>query len=135
MSDPIPTLVGEQNPYSLDPDDALLPFPAQSAGARLARILGLSRSQYLRTFRRANLVDGPGYTARLAREKAWQLVEDPGVLVLLGRRVCAAFGVRTAAFQREGRFYVLPHPSGMCRVWNEPDAVDRARRLLREFLP
>lgn len=147
MSDPLPTLVGEQNPYSLDPDAALLPVPRQSAGARLARILGLSRSEYLRRFRRANLVDGTGWSERLAEEKArWVLGRDQGAIVLLGRRVARTFR-RAAAYEgvgpcpdepfftREGRFYLLPHPSGLCRAWNDPGAAERARRLLVEFLP
>jgi hypothetical protein len=29
----------------------------------------------------------------------------------------------------------LPHPSGLCRLWNEPGAVTRARRLLAEVAP
>jgi hypothetical protein len=30
------------------------------------------------------------------------------------------------------RVAVLPHPSGLCRIWNLPDAVDRARATMRE---
>lgn len=32
-------------------------------------------------------------------------------------------------------FACLPHPSGLCRLWNEPGAVTRARRLLAEVAP
>jgi hypothetical protein len=27
---------------------------------------------------------------------------------------------------------VLPHPSGLCRLWNQPDSVMRARAALQE---
>ena len=35
-----------------------------------------------------------------------------------------------------GQFLVsLPHPSGLCRAWNEPSAVARARDILRRACP
>jgi hypothetical protein len=32
-------------------------------------------------------------------------------------------------------FLSLPHPSGLCREWNEPTSVIRARLVLRELAP
>lgn len=57
--------------------------------------------------------------------------------VLLGRKVAAAFDAGAPlTVQRDGArgrlLVVLPHPSGLCRVWTQQhDAIDRARALLR----
>lgn len=32
-------------------------------------------------------------------------------------------------------FVLLPHPSGLCREWNDPSAVTRARRVLEFVAP
>lgn len=58
-------------------------------------------------------------------------------LVLAGRRVINAFGfpVRDvpALFSvGDTRVLNVPHPSGRCRTWNDPDAVRELRRLIRE---
>lgn len=63
---------------------------------------------------------------------------DPrwGRLLLCGRRVAAAFGHRTARVWGStlGRLTFLPHPSGLCRFWNDPSAVEACRELLAEGL-
>ena len=47
---------------------------------------------------------------------------DTGKVFLLGRRVQEAFGIdRGVPYGTliDGRFLCLPHPSGLCRVWND----------------
>lgn len=134
---PRPLLVGESNPYSSDPDDALLPYPSQSAGARLCRdILGMTREAYLAAFDRCNLVRGQKWSVPVARAEARRISVERrgGVCVLLGAKVAAAFGVPTSPFAvyddpgaSATRLVVLPHPSGLCRVWDEDGAMQRAR--------
>jgi len=143
-----PTLVGESNPYGADPFFALYPSPDGSSGHRLAtKILGLSRQRYVEAFQRVNLCAGPWRIAE-AREAAGSLAFDAGVrrspLVLLGAKVCSAFGVGFEPFtsstlrQIAGvkglddsvTWVVLPHPSGRCRLWLEPGSYERARELV-----
>lgn len=73
------------------------------------------------------------------------LAEEPEVpLVLLGTKVSKAFDVAFQPFttfriayvgcdnrQKAATAIVLPHPSGLCRLWNEPGALDRAAEVLR----
>lgn len=141
-------LVGESNPYGDDPRYALYPEPERSAGGRLCRVvLGLGVKEYIRHFRRVNLLTSARWSAPLAREAAERLTDvakvDGVPLVLLGAKVCAAFGVDydpgstgsvSALFGREWRYAVLPHPSGMCRAWNLLGTVCRARAAVRVVL-
>jgi hypothetical protein len=129
-----PLLVGEANPYGADPYYALYPLPENASGGRLARILGLSESQYLRLFDRRNLCPME-WSAPVARAQAENIrAEGREHVVLLGAKVARAFGFDYAPFTGSKHFYLLPHPSGLCRVWNEPDAVQRARQLLAPIL-
>ena len=136
-----PVLVGELNPYGEEPEYALYPSPEGSAGYRLCcMIFGMRRLDYLRTFERVNLCVGE-WSMRAARARATQLADDDdNMLVLLGARVASAFDLPYRPFETFGEdMLVLPHPSGLCRVWNEPDAVLRARiasiQFFRPYLP
>lgn len=129
-------LVGEANPYGGDPSFALYPEPKGASGDRLCRkIMGLRGGQYLRAFDRVNLCTGKWSLPR-AREEADRLIETPRkAIVLLGTKVKSAFGVTGPAFDVERRpngmvLVILPHPSGLCREWGKPGAIDRARVVL-----
>ncbi len=144
-----PLLIGESNPYGSDPYFALYPSPEGCSGHRLCcLILKMRRKNYLDAFDRANLCDGP-WDARQARERAGELwkearrLERPA-LILLGQKVARAFAVpgqRPAdPFTIETNctntvVLTLPHPSGLCRLWNEPDAMGHARVLVAEVCP
>jgi hypothetical protein len=140
-----PLLVGELNPYGADPEMALYPLPENASGGRLQRILGLSRGEYLRRFDRVNLCTGK-WDATVARMRALEIVRerDGQVVVLLGAKVAGAFLFDYTPFIRWGRsmdsrgpgvVYILPHPSGRNPQWNEAGAQEKARELLRDFLP
>lgn len=130
--------VGELNPYGDDERFALWDEPAGASGDRLRRILGLSPASY-RAQARANLCAGQWRRlyamARAAELRAAHPAPFP--IVLLGRKVAAAFGLgEVPPFSRTAeRVFLLPHPSGLCQEWNQPSAVDRARRLLACALP
>lgn len=129
-----PLLVGEVNPYGADPEMALYPLPEEASGGRLARILGLSRGEYLRRFDRVNLCSGR-WSEREARDAAYALMTSGRPKILLGTKVRKAFGYDPfPLFTRSGDYYFLPHPSGRCRIWNRPGAYEKARELLEEFL-
>lgn len=138
-----PLLVGEDNPYGADPRYALYMEPENSAGGRLCRvILGLSGREYLRRFDRVNLCSGKWSMVK-ARAAAFELLRAGNLrpIILLGRKVATAFGFQYdpvfTRIDRPGRaFFLLPHPSGRCRVWDtDPEAVAKARGLLAQFLP
>ena len=142
--------MGELNPLGVDPRYALYDLPERSSGYRLRTlVMGVRRTTYNR-IKKLNLCTGE-WSVPAARDRAWDVeVENPGsVLVLLGRRVWAAFGAEefahvvgrsepfTLRHDSSGlnRYLLLPHPSGLNREWNDPASVDRARALLREVSP
>jgi hypothetical protein len=67
-------------------------------------------------------------TLALAAERGWRLV-------LLGERVCASAGVEyeplAVGRYREADVLISPHPSGLCRWWNERENVRAAERMFR----
>lgn len=133
-------LVGESNPYGGDPHYALYPYPEGCSGHRLCfLVLDTSMSEYLQVYDRVNLCAGK-WSMREAREKAASL--SGRYCVLLGSKVSAAFDVPFEPFEAQfpstedggGGLLVLPHPSGLCRLWNEPGAFERARLAVAEFV-
>lgn len=138
-----PLLVGELNPYGGDPDYALYPAPDGCSGHRLCcLIFGMRRTDYLREFERANLVAGR-WSMPAARAAADELLERRGcTFILLGSKVAAAFGKKFAPFtvsrymaRDDMLLAMLPHPSGLCRLWNVPGAVAQARHLVVTVYP
>ena len=134
-----PVFIGELNPYGMNPEYALWPDPRNAAGDRLRRlILGVRRSTY-HEYAKYNLCTGK-WSMPAARAMAQHLRMKHGddVLVLLGRKVVAAFGLEgLEAFSapRGRRRVILPHPSGRNRTWNEPGAFLRARATLLSVCP
>ena len=132
----LPLIVGESNPYGSDPDYALYPSPDGCAGHRLCcKILGMKRAVYMRCFDRVNLCDGP-WRIKEARRKADTLRGRQ--LILLGSKVCHAFGMPFCPWEQIGTvnpWVVLPHPSGLCRLWNQDRAIERARDVVLNAFP
>lgn len=151
-----PLLVGEANPYGGDPEFALYPSPPGCAGDRLCRlVMALDSDDYLARFDRANLC-ARSWKLTEARSRAAVLGDEylDVPIVLLGAKVCLAFGVAFKPFsvvdainliQRSDvsgtpeapigwtpQYVILPHPSGLSRSWSVSGSYERARRLLRE---
>lgn len=130
-----PLLVGESNPYGGDPRYALYPAPDGCSGHRLCcSILGMRRADYLMAFERANLCVGK-WSLRTARVRAGELRTWPAPLILLGAKVARAFEFNPFepfTVADSGKTLVLPHPSGLCRLWDHPGAIHRARLLVSE---
>jgi hypothetical protein len=133
-----PLLVGEQNPYGGDPYFALYPSPEGCSGHRLCcLILGMRRAAYLDSFDRKNLCDGK-WDMRLARRWAQELRTWPAPIILLGSKVARAFEFvpfEPFTVQDGGKTLILPHPSGLCRMWNEPGSFARARLFVAQVVP
>jgi hypothetical protein len=88
-------LVGEDNPQSSAPEDALYPYPIGCAGHNFAEnIADVGMARHLATWR-TNLCN-PAWSAKAAAERARQLVVADGVpwrtIVMLGVKVARAFG-------------------------------------------
>jgi hypothetical protein len=147
-----PLLVGEANPYYVEGDDpnryALYPLPERASGHRLCvKIMGFTDSrrgmqEYLSSFDRVNVCAGK-WSMKEARGAAQGIRLGAGHerVVLCGQKVCIAFGIPYEPLllfvdeQRRSdlppvRFLILPHPSGLCRFWNQPEAFERARAFL-----
>lgn len=74
--------------------------------------------------------DWPAEEAADAARALAVLVEREQQVVLLGKRVAAAFGLPGIGYWRPGRhgsvpMTIIPHPSGIVRLWNDP--VNRVR--------
>lgn len=142
MTEPLkrkPLLIGEANPYGGHPEYALYPSPIGCAGHRLCHlILGMDPDAYLDSFNRTNLCVGSWSLkhARVAAEKLWSQPDAPK-FILLGAKVSAAFKTRFVPFTiiDGGTILILPHPSGLCRMWGKPGAYARARGWMAEFCP
>jgi hypothetical protein len=103
---------------------------------RLAEILSAAKPAAIaRISLCADIWDAPHASAAAERITARPLV-------LVGARACRAFRVPYRPFKmiatdlgrdQGGSILVLPHPSGRCREWNHPTAVQRARQALRRL--
>lgn len=117
-----------------------------SAGSRLRAMTGLDRSAWTRRVPKFNLV--PYRITKWPREFAEQQAQNLSSsllrdcdLVLCGRKVARAFGVPSKhpwlVWTRSAwgpRVVVIPHPSGLCREYNDPEFVKRASRFLKRVL-
>jgi hypothetical protein len=100
--------------------------PSRGSGRRLHQLSGLPLEDYLAASDRANLSDHPDLT-------------DREVVVVLGRVAWHQLGLPRrdwfTSHHRDGtRFTLMPHPSGLCRVYNDPTARDVARITLQALL-
>ncbi len=134
------TIVGESNPYGADQYYALYPAPDGCSGHRLCcLILGMHRAEYLEAFDRVNLIVGK-WSVPAARKAAEELTAKPNRrFILLGSKVCAAFGVDFLPLHVEPfrgcAGLILNHPSGLSRAWNEPGMFLKAREAFKAFAP
>jgi hypothetical protein len=143
-SEPRPLVIGEapnRTGLATSPVDG-------RAGARLANLGGVTVEEFRRLFVRANvLASWPGAGARKgsrfpvakARHGAARLSRrfvGGRLVILLGHRVAAAFGVTDAYLEplrivgRACVVVVVPHPSGVNRWYNDDANVVRARRFM-----
>lgn len=142
-------LVGEAPGPRTRADCPFYPYPSTSAAGRLLDMLGWTRSRYLLTFARMNLLSewpGQSFPVAKARECVPQIVATlhPRPMLLMGKGVAAAFGVGvlpplvlTTVTVPHGelgqvlaRVAVVPHTSGRNLWYNDP--INRA--AVREFV-
>jgi hypothetical protein len=147
-------LVGEAPGPRTRADCPFYPYPSRSAAGRLLTYLGWSRSRYLLTFARMNLLaEWPGehFPIGRARECVPNAVEVmyPRPMLLMGRGVAAAFGVSMLPILtlvevvlprgREGpvpaKVAVVPHTSGRNPWYNDPANQRRVKDFIEALLP
>ncbi len=153
-------LVGLDNPYSRNPEHALLPMPDGATGDHLVKLIGTvhpnySRSRFLADFGRCNLYPGVRANSgkgtrsmdRLMARWCFLYARDMGAMavVLLGKRVRLAFAEFVQVVGSDvdleqydmGRrmiaFYGIPHPSGRNLWYNFEGNCDRVARLLESL--
>lgn len=152
-------LLGEDNPQSASPEHALYDYPPNCAGERLRRlILDIPSDRYLSIWR-TNLCN-PTWSEQIARRRALELALDDtwDTIIMVGRKVARAmasvdrtrlskanqdplepFEVSPRYFRGDTGRWVqlvsLPHPSGRNLIWNNPDARETARRIVRDVAP
>jgi uracil-DNA glycosylase len=139
-----PLLVG-QCPSASGP-----PAPLEGRiGLRLAELAGVDLAHYLAHTDRVNVWPTPvaanAWPEAEVKARAEKIVEgrffEGRVIVLFGELVATAFGVDfdpdvlTTPHHgpRRTRIYVLPHPSGRNRWWNDAANVARAAEIARRI--
>jgi hypothetical protein len=146
-------LVGEAPGPRTRADCPFYPYPPSSAAGRLLDYLGWSRSKYLLTFARMNLLSewpGPSFPVWRARECVPNVVEalHPRPMLLMGRGVAAAFGlgalrplelVRVTLPRRDqgqvlARVAIVPHTSGRNLWYNDPAHRAAVRTFVESLL-
>lgn len=139
MTDGLLILIGEapgpKNHGALQPL-----FPRQgTAGGRLHAMSGLSVGDYVHGTARMNLVQRcpeKGYPSEEAKQRAdiiKSLLDPDDVVICCGMRVAKMMGLEKKFFEQQELAvtpaYVIPHPSGLNRVYNDVANVERVRKI------
>jgi len=127
-------IVGECPGPSTSWATPLFPDPPTSSAGRLVEMSALEPGEYLGHFYRRNLCDGKQWRYSEARRRARAIVtalfDAPRDLrvVLCGQKVAGAFDLERHGFWRPIKLetrqtaVVVPHPSGVNRIYNRKDA-------------
>lgn len=144
MSRVRPLIVGEA-PNRLGRSDRPI---GGRCGDRLAALSGCSPAAFARAFDRTNVLyawpgaagKGAAFPMTAARRRARAIRSRfvrGRMVILLGLRTAAAFGVRVGYFEpvRFGQsdVVVVPHPSGINRWYNDAHNVRRMRAFMRSI--
>lgn len=133
-------ILGERPGPNTDPSVALYPHTSTGAAARLARLLKLNTAEYLVNTSRLNAVDDKSSTASAeARLRVEEFLQRAGSepFLVLGKSAIKAMPVRyrkMAFGDIIDNVLLLPHTSGVNRVWNDPAFTAEMQRIAREFV-
>lgn len=154
-----PILLGMNNPHSVDPANALSTEPVNASGYRLWQMISITgmmkeppivvnKENYESGFDRYNLFNelsfDPTKMTPEHRSKVLARLNDRVVVMcgtsvprVLGMRYYGGFDLRPHSspdFLEPGItsfvYYVIPHPSGLCREYNDPEMRSRVGKLL-----
>lgn len=135
-------VVGENPGPNTHPDLPLFPWPDTSSAGRLMAMSELTPSEYLGGLYRRNLVDDHEWSWQDAKSKAREIVTalfdlDRDLrVVLCGAKVAKCFGLPADFWQpvkldTRQTAVVVPHPSGMNRIYNDRACRARTRGWMR----
>jgi hypothetical protein len=133
-------ILGERPGPNTDPRVALYPHTTTGAAANLMRLLELSQAEYLTSTTRLNAVDDKSSTAStVARQRVEEFLQAAGQnpFIVLGKSALKAMPAkyRKMAFgEITDNVLLLPHTSGVNRVWNDPAFTAQMQRIAREFI-
>ena len=140
-----PLIIGEQPSKNGNPDTPV----SGRIGERLAEFMGITYMEYDMLFERVNLLpireeytgSGKEWDADRAKARAIELsaaFESGQVVLLLGKRASTAFGLSDEYFLRHkvngADVYVIPHPSGLNRWYNDESNKLMAQEFLRAII-
>ncbi len=151
-----PVLLGMNNPHSTDPARALGVTPNNASGHRLWSMLAISAMcreppmvvqphEYEESFDRYNLLDEEVFDPSkftIEREKFILDKLASRVVVMCGTNVPRALRLEYTGFnlkptpaiipgiEKSFTYYVIPHPSGLCREYNDPEMRSKVGKLL-----
>lgn len=146
-----PVLLGINNPHSDDPEKALGLEPRGASGHRLwlmlkdaanRRARNLQEEDYLKGFDRQNLMDSDQYSVQGWRDRISKVKYGlkGRKVVMLGTKVPISLGLRHTGFHMQPQtclsfqYFVVPHPSGLCREYNDPSMRERVGDLLFKLI-
>lgn len=136
-------IVGENPGRKTHPSLPLFPWPTTSSAGRLVSMAEVTPGEYLSGLYRRNLCDTRGeFDLDDARERAREILtalfDLPKAfrVVLCGSKVARAFDVDrpfwvSGRLESRQRFVVIPHPSGLNRVYNDRSARRNTRDWMR----
>jgi hypothetical protein len=134
-------ILGERPGPNTNPSIALYPHTTTGAAARLYRLLSLTKEEYLANTARLNAVDDPASStsspvARLRVEYfLFEAASEP--FIVLGKSALKAMPPKYRKMQFGDiidNVLLLPHTSGVNRVWNDPVFTAKMQKIAREFI-
>lgn len=137
-----PLLLGMNNPQG---NEAFWPYPKGCTGWRIWKMLesqtGISDREFIRSFDRMNMLNLPEWSMTLARQNRELIMPK-----LMGREVVVVGYDTFRAMEFPPpprpflwgkvsgiRYCLMPHPSGLNRMYNDPATVMTACLLLAEL--
>lgn len=133
-------ILGERPGPNTDKRVALYPHTNTGAAARLMRLLELSQAEYLTSTSRLNAVDDKSSTASsVARQRVEEFLNSAGQnpFIVLGKSAIKAMPAKYRKMdfgEIKDNVLLLPHTSGVNRVWNDPAFTAKMQRIAREFI-